>query len=198
MSFADLAESCEASIKKLASCSSRIDGAGDDASAVKSVNNEATRYLRDAQGFVNKMEAEVKVAAPSQRRELAEQLAQLKASLQTARLGLQKANDGKARAALLKPTDKAKVINDMAHDKLESAANKSASSTVRLQQAQQQLAETADVGVKLVIPATLFSCLRYFFQFALHIPYPFLSPTLISFPLLSVLWIHLHSNVSHS
>jgi hypothetical protein len=150
MSFADLAESCESSIKKLAGCASRIDAAGEDSGAVKNVNNEATRFIRDAQGFITKMEAEVKVAAPSQRRELVEQLAQLKASMQTARSSLQRANDGKARAALLKPADKAKLINEAAHDKLESAANKSSASTMRLQQAQQQLAETADVGVKCV------------------------------------------------
>lgn len=171
MSFADLAESCEASIKKLGLCSMRIDGAGEDAMAIKAVNNEATRFLRDAQGFVIKMEAELKVAAPSQRRELAEQLAQLKASLQTSRLGLQKANDNKARAVLLKPADKAKAINEMAHDKLESAANKSSQSTVRLQQAQQQLAETADVGVKCV-SATAIPSARVLFNLFSQRPFP--------------------------
>lgn len=147
--FEDLAESCEASIKKLNACGARL-GADADAAAAKAANNDATRFVRDAQGYVTKMEAEAKVAAPSARRELVERIAQLKAALQAARSTVQKANDAKERASLLKPADKAKAIDAAAQDKLESAAKKSTTSTAKLQQAQQVLAETQDLGVKCV------------------------------------------------
>jgi len=148
----DLVDAGEASIKKLAACAPKIDAAGDDAAAIKAVNNDATRFIREADGTLRKLEAEAKVAAPSQRREVMEQLAQLKASLQTARSALQKANDGKARASLLKPADRARALDNAASDKLQSASEKSSASTLKLQQAQQVLSETQDLGVKCVGP----------------------------------------------
>lgn len=154
MNFQDLADACEASIKKLSGCGSRID-ATDDASAIKAVNNDATRFIRDADASLRKMDAEAKAAGPSQRREFMEQLAQLKSALQAARTTLQKANDGKARANLLKPADRAKALDDAAHDKLNVASEKSSASTMKLQQAQQVLSETQDLGVKCVHSAII-------------------------------------------
>lgn len=149
MSFADLADSCEASIKKLAACAPRVDASA-DAGEAKAVNGDATRHVREADGALRKMEAEAKAAGPSQRREYMEQLAQLKASLQAARGALQKANDGKVRAALLKPSDRAKALDGAANDKLQLASEKSSASTLKLQQAQVVLAETQDLGVGCV------------------------------------------------
>lgn len=145
----DLREQCEAAVKKLSGVASRL-GATDDADQIKSANSEATRYVRDADAAIRKLEAEARAAGPSQRRELMEQIAQLKASLQAVRSALQKANDGKARAALMKPADRSAAIERDARDKLESAAEKSSLSTQRLQQASQALAETQDIGVSVM------------------------------------------------
>ena len=125
-SFADLFDSCESNVKKLAAVATRMDSTeGSDSGSVKSLNSEATRLIREADLSLRKMEAEAKVAAPSQRRELLEQIATLKTSLQAARASLQRANDSKARVALLKPGDKSKAMDKESADKLEAASEKS-------------------------------------------------------------------------
>lgn len=174
--FEALRESGEGHVKRLTGVVSKLDAA-DDADVIKQLNGDATRFMRDADGAVRKMEAEAKAAGPGARREMMEKIATLKASLQAARASLQRSNDGKARAALLKPSDKSKAIDNEAHDKLESAAEKSSlcvprglqrvralplrprpavtpprpitprRSTQRLQAAQQVLSETSDIGV---------------------------------------------------
>lgn len=122
--FDALREAGEGHVKRLVGVVQRLDGA-DDADAIKALNSDATRFMRDADGSVRKMEAEAKAAGPGARREMMEKIAVLKSSLQAARSSLQRSNDSKARAALLKPSDRSKAIDNEAHDKLESAAQKS-------------------------------------------------------------------------
>jgi hypothetical protein len=115
----------------------------------KGLNSEATRLLRELDMSVRKMETEAKAAPPSTRRELTEQLTALKSEVGSARSALQKANDTRARASLMKP-DKAKAMEEAAVDKLQSAVSRQSNNTLILQQAQAQLNDTQDIGVRCV------------------------------------------------
>ena len=146
-SFADLADASGSSMKRLNGIVSQLSKTNE--LDEKGLNSEATRLLRELDMSVRKMETEAKAAPPSTRRELTEQLTALKSEVGSARSALQKANDTRARASLIKP-DKARAMDEAALDKLEAAALKSSSNTQKLQAAQQQLSETADIGVKWV------------------------------------------------
>ena len=131
-SFDDLREQAESSIKKLGALAPQLDNPNVLADGIKALNSEATRFVRDADSALRKMEAEAKAAGPSQRREMVEKIASTKAAMQAARASVQRANDGKARAALLKTSDKSAAIDMEARDKLESAAEKSSVCVTRV------------------------------------------------------------------
>ena len=145
--FSGLSETAASTISRVETVVSQLSRPGDVNE--RDLNLEAQRLLRELDSTLKKMDLEVKAAPPSSRRELTEQLAGYRVSLNTARSSLQKANDTRARASLIKP-DKARAMDEAALDKLEAAALKSSSNTQKLQAAQQQLSETADIGVKWV------------------------------------------------
>ena len=145
--FSDLADAAGASLSRASAIVQALTRPGEVDE--RALNSEATRLLRELDLALKKMDAEVKAAPPSSRRELSEQLATLRVSLNTARQGLQKANDARARASLMRP-DKARALEEAAVDKLEAVASKSSANTQKLQAAAQQLNDTQDIGVRCV------------------------------------------------
>jgi hypothetical protein len=152
MSFADLADGASTALSRVSAIVQALSRPGE--ADERGLNGEATRLLRDLDLSLKKMDAEVKVAPPSSRRDLSEQLATLRVTLNGARAGLQKANDARARASLIRP-DKARALEDAAVDKLQAVASKSSANTQKLQAAAQQLNDTQDIGVRCVGWASL-------------------------------------------
>ena len=146
-SFSDLSDTAASALSKVTGIVQTLSRPGE--ADERGLNSEATRLLRELDLTLKKMDAEAKVAPPSSRRDLNEQVAGLRVSVNTARTGLQKATDTRARASLIKP-DKARAMEEAAVDKLTAVASKSSSNTQKLQAAQAQLNDTQDIGVKCV------------------------------------------------
>ncbi len=73
--FDELRDTCENSIKKLSSVAPRISSATPDQS--KQLNSEATRYQKDAETAIRRMETEARSSPPSSRRALQDTIAQV-------------------------------------------------------------------------------------------------------------------------
>ena len=145
-----LREACEASIKRLQGCAARVSAAAANADEVRAVNAEATRLQKDAEAALRKLEAEAKGSAPSARRPVLDAIATLKAALAKARADLQRANDGAGRSELLSKSGKQAQREADATGRIAAAADKAASGSAKLAQANQVLAETADIGVGVI------------------------------------------------
>ena len=143
----NLRESCEASIKRLQGCAARVSAAAANADEVRAVNAEATRLQKDADAALRKLEAEAKGSAPSARRPLLEAAAALKQALAKAKADLQKANDTAGRSELLSKAGKQQQREADATARMAATADKAASGSAKLAQANQVLAETTDIGV---------------------------------------------------
>jgi len=141
--FEETVDAAEANVKRLSTLALSL---GKPDTDEKTLNTEANKLAREVEATLRKLDNDAKGAAPSARRGMQESVSSLRVSLQGARTALQKANDIRARASLMKP-DKAKAMEDASVDKLEAAARKSALNTARLQAAQAQINDTQDIGV---------------------------------------------------
>ena len=149
--FTDLEDAAEAAVKRLAALSAKLAAPELDADAAKSLNFEVQRVQSEADQSLRGMEREVKAAGPAKRRELSESVGSLRQKLTEQRAAVQRANDARARAALIKP-DRAKQVEEAATDKLSAAASRSAANTQKLREVQGVLADTQDIGVGCVFP----------------------------------------------
>jgi hypothetical protein len=145
-----LKETCEVAIKKLSQIPPRIIAAGSNADEVKSMNAEASRLQRDADTALRRLETEAKASAPSVRRQLVDTVAQLKASLGKAKNDLQQANDKAGRQELLGKAGKQKRLEEDALGRMAATADKAASGSQKLAQANAVLQETSDIGVAVI------------------------------------------------
>ena len=147
--FTDLADGCEASVKRLRELAARIAAPDTDADAARNFNFEVQRVQSEADQSLRNMEREVKGAGPTKRREMSDRVAELRTALSEQRQSVTRANDARARAALIKP-DRAKQVQEAATDKLQAAASRSAANTQKLRDVQSVLADTQDIGVGCV------------------------------------------------
>ena len=145
-----IVESCAAATKKLAQCAARISAAGATQDDVRAVNAEASRQQREAEAALRKLETEIKGSGPGARRALSDQLATLKSALSKAKADVQKANDDAGRGELLGRAGKQKQIEADAMGRMAATADKAASGSAKLAQANQVLAETSDIGVSVI------------------------------------------------
>lgn len=108
MSFEDTQATGDAAIKKLNGVIGRITSKLSP-EELRQQNAEASRYQREAEGAIRKLETIAKDSPPTSRRGQMETISSLKASLNRARTDLQRSNDNAARGELLNKGDMKKV-----------------------------------------------------------------------------------------
>ncbi len=98
----------ETAIRKLAAAAGRLSSKSTP-DELKHTNAEASRFQREAEGAIRKLETEAKGSAPSARRAQLDSISTLKADLAKARSTLQKGNDAASRGELLTRNEKSQV-----------------------------------------------------------------------------------------
>lgn len=148
MSFEEIRSEVDSLVKKLKGLVSKIQtGSKDD---IKGANSEAQRLIREAERSIKSLENEARASAPSQRRALQDVIAELKGDLNAVRKNIQKANDAASRTDLMSGKQSQERAETEARDRMVNATESAVRGTGKLQQAQNLLAESQDIGISVI------------------------------------------------